>query len=393
MKRKLGCFILIFMFMFLCACTKRAVLVYDEPSKEAAVESELQGGEKLQGKIEYATAFSEGKAFVKVLGDDKNYCINKKGQIIFELGGMIFISNSSFGAKVNGFYKGITLISDIYGMAYTTICDKNGKITTATDMGVGTFYPDAAKDGYIITFTEISGQLGVLNHKLEWVVKPSRELAVALGIKEDNGARNLALYYKDNILYTQTGCVDITTGDVISGNFESKGIAKHSKDSKNWNTEDYGFSYNDGQKNYKMVDVSNIGYTDCGYCTTKIEGGGFVDGKAPVVFGDIDKWTHFSVIDEKGKAQFVPVNFGNYISRIYIADGKILVIGKSGGKAILKTYDMKGNKIGELKNVTEDLNTAYYFNDSMVVVKQSGLTGKGVEKTAAIYDINLKSIF
>ncbi len=391
--RKTCCFLLAFIFLFLCSCTKRAVVVYDEPSKETTVESEMQGGEKLQGKIEYATAFSEGKAFVKVVDDDKNYCINKKGQIIFELGGIVFVSNSSFGAKVHGFHNGITLISDIYGMGYTTVCDKNGKITTATDMGVGMFYPDAVKDGYIITFTELSGQLGVLNRKLEWVVKPSRELATALGIKEDNGARNLAMYYKDNILYTQTGCLDITTGDIISGNFESIGIAKHSKDSANWNTEDYGFSYNDGKKTYKMVDVSNIGYTEYGYCTTKIEGGGFVDGKAPVVFGDTDKWTHFSVIDEKGKAQFMPVRFGGYISQIYISDGKILVIGNNGEKATLKTYDIKGKKLGELKNIPEDLNTTYYFSDSMIIVKQSGLTGTGVEKTAEIYDINLKLIF
>ena len=74
--------------------------------------------EKIFGTITAASTFSEGKAFVCVEEKPKKtYCINEKGEILFELDKKVDVAGDIYVTFVNG-----------YAFLDGAVCDINGQI-------------------------------------------------------------------------------------------------------------------------------------------------------------------------------------------------------------------------------------------------------------------------
>lgn len=332
----------------------------------------VNNGNKIKGEIEFGTEYTNGLAFVKINGDNKNYCIDKKGNIIFDLTNIIFNADDFqyvHSAVTTGFYNDITLISDSLRTKYITICDKTGKLTTAEELGVSYFLEDAFTDGYIITVTEgekmSDDKIGVLNHALEWVVEPSSDIVKSLGM--DYGVSHSTRFYYDYILYGIEGSVNIRTGELSQENFRTKGKNIKAAVSEHWTAKDDGYYDSNGQL---VIDITNSSeLSSTGFPTVAIDGAKFVKGKSPIVFVNGRELHQFSLIDTEGNLQFQPVNFGENIDYIETDGNYILVVGKqSNRKTTARLYDMNGNLMGELDPSVILINSQVSLQDGVVRV-------------------------
>ncbi len=327
--------------------------VIDDENNQNKNESIVNTKKKINNEIEFGTDYTNGLAFVKVKGDEKNYCIDKNGNIVFETSAIIFKMDDpahAYSAITTGFYNNITLISDLFQMNYITICDKTGKLTTAEELGVTYFLDDAFKDGFIITVTKgqksKDDKIGILNHNLEWVIEPSSSIVKSLGM--EYGVNISTRFYHDYILYGVSGSVDIRTGELSHESYRTKG--KHIQASlvRYWSAKPDGYYNSDGQL---VVDIGNNSeLMSIGFATVDIDGAEFVNGKAPIVFSNNTDFIRFSAIDTDGNMDFEPVDFGENIDYIKIDGNYILVVGNQKNyNTTARIYDLSGKLISELE--------------------------------------------
>jgi len=372
-KKLLVCLIGITLLFSSYSCTAEKTYNKSKDEKEQTTQNSASSHKdiptniknKIQGEIEFGTDFTNGLAFVKLKNNSKNYCIDKQGNIVFELDGIIFgnhDSGSRFMADTTGFYNDITLISDPFGIEYITVCDKNGKLTSAEQLGVSYFIENnfvkgAFRDGYIIAVVEgeksKDDKVGILNSKLEWVIQPTSDIITNLGL--ESGPNNSTFVYCDYVLYGVGGSLDIKSGKFSSEGYRTKGKEALALDPNYWTATNEGYV---DEKGKVVINVNK--YTDFmihGSPKVKMDGAKFINGKAPIAFCTINGWQQFSLIDTKGELLFNPVDFGESIDYIQTDGEYVFVIGsKKFTNKTAKVYDLKGNYICTFDSFSSDSN-------------------------------------
>lgn len=270
-----------------------------------------QEKKKISGTIEAGTAFSDGLAFVRLQGNEnKTYCIDKEGYIVFEVDTE---KNSSFSAFRKGY-------AEINGKIY----DRTGKSISPQDVGATKFYLNFIEEtGYILAtkitsdFTGTKKELGILNENFDWIVSPSEELYQGLFTEYDN------LYvatYSNPYLYLpgSESYLNISTGEFLESKPEDfapdpSGIALQ--------------YYTDGT--YR--DKNNNIVIDLREYDTLAFGGTFVNEKAVIVFlnrvSPYNYTYYYTIIDRNGMFAFDPVKID--LQAVYAAkmtfDGEYVV--------------------------------------------------------------------
>lgn len=354
---------------------------------------------KLKGEIEHSTDFVNGKAFVKIKGDfEKNYCIDKNGIILFEIDPVIWNEESHNRVFVSGFYHGITLISDNFGM-YCMVCDENGKIVKAEELGVSAFYADPLKDGYILALVDgKSGEkdkIGFLNSSLEWVVEPSAEIERTLDVY--GHGETLCPYYYDYVLYGYGGGVDVRTGEICKETFRTFGKEHGSGFSENWYSESGDYYYGNTTWKKKMLDLEKDNFpAEYSSYSVSVDGASFVNGKAPVLFslGSGYGYNCFSLMDETGTLIWKKaVEVGFYIDYITINGNYILVVSNGQSQIKAKTYDLNGNLVGEIELSANTGTYEFSFSDEMVKITLYGMVAYETRYTTNFYGVDFKPAF
>ena len=210
----------------LCSCnvsdntTEKDNLVIAQDNNES--DSDLVSLESINGNnIEYAAPYSEGLMFLKLTSNDADvYCVDKNGKVVFKLNEeLVKVRTSQFMNE----YAFVTAI-DTSGDYHTVLCDKKGKLTYPSDVGVTEFYgPDEIlKAGYVLAVKEEANyastkkQLGVLNTNLEWEIPLSEELYVQFAdTLADSFGENFIV---DNVFYSVklSKSLNLKTGEVLS---------------------------------------------------------------------------------------------------------------------------------------------------------------------------------
>jgi len=146
-----------------------------ETSKKKSNSEVEDTGVKISSDLSAGSVFSDGLALVEVDGEkDKTYCINKKGNIVFEVD-----EDISVDGMLDPFENGYLVIG--YGDK-NCLYNEKGEITYPEDVGVTGFSSIAIEDGYIIVekvtadYSSTKKELGVMDLDFNWIVKPSEEL-------------------------------------------------------------------------------------------------------------------------------------------------------------------------------------------------------------------------
>ena len=372
-------------------------IVQDNESQEDIVVSNKN---KIQGEIELGTDFTNGLAFVKVKGNDKNYCIDKSGNILFELDSVVFKiekdSVSPKSAATTGFYNDIALITDLYQMNYVAVCDKNGKLTTAEQLGVSYFLEDAIKDGYILAVVEgekiRTDKIGVLNSKLEWIVEPSLEISKSIGM--NSMASHATRFYYNFVLYGIDGSFNVTNGKLSADSFRTKGKEILATSVEFWSPSESGYQNRNGDV---VIDIyGNPNLTMHGGVSVKIDGAKFVNGKAPIVFSDNTDWTRFSLVDIEGDLLFEPVSFGENIDYIQTDGDNILVVGEQTNHGTTaRMYDLQGELVGELDPAVILINSGCNLQNGVVRISYGVISTDGSKRVQWVkyFNTELKPLF
>ncbi len=357
MKRVLSLVLVVAMVLSLSACGGEKTKSSGDESKEIVVE---HTGKKIKGEITAASVFSNGLAFVCLDGNkEKAYCIDKQGNIVFELENKI---QPVFGEIYEKFINGYALVDG-------GICDITGKITYPQDVGATYFYGVALNGGYIIATKETADyssskkELGIMNTDFEWVLQPSETIYNELS---ENlwtiSAQNTESFFANGIVYFD-GCkkyLNVKTGEV-SDSVDSK------FPSETWKCYTDNTFRNSNEE--IMVNLSNL---------SNIESTGnntYKNGKVPVIFLNQQAGKRFwTLVDEKGEFLFEPVEMVDLsiaLGRI-VFDGKNTVFyDKSSNK--LSCFDEKGKLLGELND--ENLSSAYIENGVILVIS-GGMNSK-----------------
>ncbi len=293
-------------------------------------------------EIEYASPYSEGLMFLKLIGNDADvYCVDKNGEVAFKLDDTIVnIKSSQFMCE----YAFVSA-TDTSGNYHTVLCDKKGKLTYPSDIGVTEFYgPDEILNaGYILAvkveanYNYTKKQLGVLNTKLEWKIPLSEELYTQFeDTLTDAYDENFIV---DNIFYSVklSKSLNLETGEVCSVDL------KQVTPSSEWGVPKNCEAYYRVKSN--MVVPEDGMYIDL-RGKNIIVASKFVNGKAGVLYHNKEAEKHFvGMIDEKGTNQFEPSEI-MYAPLMFdvVTDGKYLI---SIEKNTVVSRDQKGNKIGE----------------------------------------------
>lgn len=296
-------------------------------------------GKKISGQITSASVFSNGLAFVCLDGNkEKAYCIDKQGNIVFELENKI---QSVVGEIYEKFQNGYALIDG-------GICNTKGEITYPEDVGATEFFGIALKGGYIVAtkitadYSTSKQEIGVMNTDFEWIVQPSKTIYNA--ISEDlctTSALNTQSFFANGIVYFD-GCkkyLNVKTGEVsdsVDMKFPSETWQCYSDNTfRNANEE-------------IMVDLSNF---DNIVNTGNLGNYSYKNGKYPVFFCNQQAGKSFwALVDEKGELLFDPVERDNFTELTWNwieFDGENTVFYNSGRKK-LSSFNGKGELLGEL---------------------------------------------
>lgn len=215
--KKLLAIILVLMTILasLCGCGSSKQIIETQNGEKIVIEGT---GKKINGEIIAASVFSEGLAFVELSKEKgKTYCIDKKGNIIFDLDIDLSVNGDIYATFING----IAYVNEGF-------CDTTGKVTKPADVGATTFnYCATLKGGYIIAevitsdYSNTNKKLGVLNTKFEWTVEPSEKLYNEFvdeygGFKIHN-ALNTSDYIVGDLYYNSEleKALNLKTGEVI----------------------------------------------------------------------------------------------------------------------------------------------------------------------------------
>jgi len=299
-------------------------------------------------EISMGTVFSEGMAFVQINNDEETtYCIDEKGNIVFELNEHIELYMSSETCK---FKNGLALLQgqDDDGLSVRIFCDKKGKITYPADVGVSKFYGKALDGGYIIaervtsSYNASKKEIGVMDTDFQWIVQPSGELYEKMINEEKYGYEphitDGSYYYKDTLYCSQSGSyLNLKTGELM----QEASFVEPASSWRDVSTYFDGNVYLDSNGNVKlnMNDVTNF------YKKTA-----FINDKAVVSFWNKETDSYyFTLIDEKGRFTFEPVMMDYCNNPIGAYDGKetILICENDGVNTRLYSYDITGKQLGK----------------------------------------------
>ena len=373
MKKILSLILAVAMTMSLSACGGQKTNNNGGNSEEIAIE---HTGKKIKGEITAASVFSDGLAFVCLDGNKENaYCIDKQGNIVFELENKI---QSAFGEIVNKFENGYALIDG-------GICNTKGEITYPEDVGATEFFGIALKGGYIIA-TKVTAdysiskqEIGVMNTDFEWVVQPSE--TIYNEVCEDlwtTSSLNTQSFYADGVVYFD-GCkkyLNVKTGEVS----EKTDIKIPSE---NWiYYTDYTFRNGNEEVMVDLKHLDNIS----GTCNNS-----YKKNKVPVIFNNMQVGKLFwSLVDEKGELLFNPVETTDFFTGLtdfswVIFDGENTVFyAKSMNK--LSSFNSKGELSGEMS--VEDLSAGYIENGIILLI-----SGGMYSKKCHYYNADFSPLF
>ncbi len=358
-----------------CGCGFNKQVVETESGEKIAIKST---GKKIKGEIYNASAFSNGLAFVELSEEQgKTYCIDKKGNIIFELD----IDLSVAGRIDSKFINGLAYINE-------GICDTSGEITKPEDVGATSFiFAPAISAGYIFAevvksdYSNTVKKLGILNTKFEWTVEPSEKLYNEFTDEYGNNKiTNAYLYYTVGDYFYDIGlnkALNLKTGEVVNG--KPKEMPKSSQWVLVHSVSKYTGYCISGETSDIVLDLTTNGEV---YSASP-----FVNGKAAIVYRNTSANKYYvTMIDETGKHLFEPVETKYFNVQ---TDGKYILVSDDGNGTAdyAETFNDKGEKLGEI-DVSEDTKFTYKFtlNDGVVLVQ-------GGTKKAYYLDINCNNLF
>lgn len=361
MKKILSLVLTVAMIVSLSACGGQKTKSSNGGNSEEIVIEHT--GKKIKGEITAASVFSDGLAFVCLDGNkEKAYCIDKQGNIVFELENKI---QSAFGEIFNKFENGYALIDG-------GICNTKGDITYPKDVGATEFFGIALKGGYIIAtkvtadYSTSKQEIGIMNTDFEWVVQPSE--TIYNEVCEDlwtTSALNTQSFYANGLVYFDGSkkYLNVKTGEVS----DSTDI---NIPSENWiYYTDYTFRNGNEEV---MVDLNHLDNIS-GTCNNS-----YKNNKVPVIFNNQQVGKLFwSLVNEKGELLFIPVETTDFFSGLMDFswvkfDGENTVFyAKSMNK--LSSFNSKGELSGEMS--VEDL-SAGYIEDGIILLISGGMNSK-----------------
>lgn len=287
----------------------------------------LSSTKKIQmSEIRYASTFSEDYAFVTLNENADIYCcINKSGEILFQLENM---------KEVRGFHNGYSFVTDKSNITY--LCTTKGELISAEDFGCTDFIVKWSEDYIFVikTISDHSGStdyLGILSYDLEFIIEPSVELHKKF-FKYYN--KNFTNYFSGYLYnYDEETCLNLLTG-VESNNLSAmykNAQVTHPSDlweyleyPRNWTD---GATYIDNKTGKTAVDLRE-------YKETIKRAYEFEDGTASLLFqsdSSTGRRYYFGVIDETGSFQFEPLELPNIESGEYFVtkDGNYYLLQSS----------------------------------------------------------------
>lgn len=326
------------------------------PSEETAPSEPVKTALDMS-RISNAYRYSNGYTFIKLDGSYANtYCIDKSGNIIFTLPKNYVLTY--------GFHNGIAMLDD--GVE-NYICDTEGNLTTASDLGVTTIRNHFGIEeimfeaGYILVevvesdFTGSTTKLGVLNSSLEYIVKPSAELYE----KYTNEYQYRFFEFYDGYLFTfdedykNNKYLDFHTGNEKTGIKELMQKIDIEYESDFW--EKHGNRYYD--KRYGKEHIT-IDLTENEETLWKISA--FSEGTAYLEFrvgSGSNEEAFFTIIGENGQFKFEPVKLKSTNYSITQDKGIYMIrTDTKNGPGFIRTieiFDATG-KLGEMQIRTSE---------------------------------------
>lgn len=280
--------------------------VPERPDNPDNPSNPLNPANKIQmSDISSAGSFSEGYAFVQLNNNrDIYYCINKRGEIQFQLDNM---------QNVYSFHNGYAFVTDQSGISY--LCNTDGKLISAEDLGCSSFIT-ARYDDYILivqTVSDFSGStdsLGILNCNLEFIVEPSADLYKNF-MRYYNG---LYTHYLAGYMYNEGTCLNLLTGEENTDLNVMYKNAQVEHPSDLWVYQSYPFFWNDGAT-YKDNRSGEIVIDLRQYKETLYLASEFENGTASLLFRTETAagWDfYFTIINENGAFLYDPVQINSY---------------------------------------------------------------------------------
>ncbi|MCQ2441147.1 MAG: hypothetical protein MJ076_04535 [Clostridia bacterium] len=344
-------------------------------------------GKSLNKEIIAASDFSEGLAFVKCKGEkDKYFCINKKGEIVFE-------TNEQPISIVDGLIKPfVSGLSVIYSKKFNKegFIDKKGKIVMPNDVGAFKFEVGLLNQGYIIAdvresdFQSSVYKAGILDTNFNWIVEPSEQFRNLISRDDEDKTIVLANtlysfsydYIIDDYLYVDD--LDKYINIKTMEEFDKSSI-QISLPSNFWSCSSAGvFTGTEGEKTYLDLTPKYDTLTECSK---------YFNGKSLAIFCSGAKY-YFSLIDEQGNTVFEPKEFGTEKISQFEYDGNYIVLGAKstfhqiGSDSIIKSYDLKGNELATMDTsiLDNNKNNIWSYNDGVLLLKNNN--------TYTYYDVN-----
>ncbi len=340
MKKALSLFLAVIMMLTATACGRRV----DMPNTDRmnSPDAEVKDtGRKIQGEIQAATVFKDGLAFVELTGvSNKTYCINKEGNIVFEINEQLSAATIIYEEFVNG----LAFVNEGF-------YDAAGNFTMPADVGATKFYGQAVSAGYIIAevitadYTSTSKKLGVLDTNFQWTVEPSEELYDAFSKSNGGLAIESHLYTQDCVVgdvyynYNLGKTLNLKTGEVTKG---TSALNIDTSDSSVW-------YYGRSPKGYYNIidDTLVLDLSDKG----SVSGGtSFVNGRAAILYYNEEADRHYvTIIDVAGNHLFEPVET-KYSSVEF--DGEYILVKERSLGEYGEVFNDKGEKTWE-RSATE----------------------------------------
>lgn len=336
-------------------------------------------GKKLTGEFSHSSNFSHGLALVRIEGDEnKTYCINKKGNIVFEI--------NEKASYLNPLLTPITF-NGSYMLFRGKLYDTKGNVTTPEDVSVTKFYGIALEGGYILAenvvadFSSTKKELCVFDEEFNLIIQPSEELytTVEEALDSVDSILSSSYYYNDYVYFSisDNSCfLNLKTGEITyEAPFEIPSSQWTTYDSCYMEKNDPSDPNNNENIRLDLREYDNI-----------YELGEFKNGKAIIKFynQDIDA-CFFTLIDEQGNFQFEPVQAPTRSTIKY--DGLDAIIVEYGQN--VKSYNSKGEFLGEWEN--DNMYKSYYFNVSDGVIIIYG--GNTSTDEAFFYNTNFTPLF
>lgn len=277
----------------------------DDPTNPDGSDDTTKPVNKIQmDEISSAGTFVDGYAFVERKNKkDIIYCINKKGEIQFQL--------DNFQSYTR-FHNGYSFVTDKSGTTY--LCNTSGKKIYAEDFGCTNFISRWHDDFILIVnsvsdFSGSTDSLGILNYELEFIVSPSEDLYELFEPYYNDDSTIYNTSYFAGHLYNEKSCLNLFTGEENTDLNTMYQNAQVEYPSDLWEYLSYpsnwadGATYKDNKTGQTAVDLRQ-------YKETINRAYEFEDGTASLLFltdSAIERKNYFGVIDENGEFLFDPI--------------------------------------------------------------------------------------